>query len=215
MRVALCEWEAATEVGDPRMLLHKPEEQDVREIHFVQPRKVGRSPDSEPGQRFGCCSSTNEAPTTSSSDCTDVRAERAHRLIQVGELSAARQALEGDPPAPGHNATLRLLRDPDRRPAAPRGPLAPVDGTSPDSLVDLEKDRLLKNLRSARRRAAGGPSGMTAEHVRPVLDSERDGVFLAHVWEFARAGTLDEVVQALRIDSTAEAFRWSARDGGW
>ena len=58
-------------------------------------------------------------------NCPDIRAERAHRLIQLGELSAARQALEGDPPAPGNNATLQLLRDPERRPAAPRGPLAP------------------------------------------------------------------------------------------
>ena len=41
---------------------------------------------------------------------------------------------------------------------------------------------------------------MTAEHVRPVLDSERDGEsFWRMCEEFARAGTPDEVVQALRM----------------
>ena len=42
------------------------EEQDGREIRFVQP-KMGRSLDSEPGQRRCSGSSTGEAPTTSSS----------------------------------------------------------------------------------------------------------------------------------------------------
>ena len=57
-------------------------------------------------------------------DLVEHRAERAHNLIQMGELSAARQALDGDPVAPGNDAALRALRDPQRRPQAPRGPLA-------------------------------------------------------------------------------------------
>ena len=41
---------------------------------------------------------------------------------------------------------------------------------------------------------------MTAEHVRPVLDSERDAEsFWRMCEEFAGAGTPDEVVQALRM----------------
>ena len=58
-------------------------------------------------------------------DPVEHRAERAHNLIQMGELSAARQALDGDPVAPGNHATLLALRDPQRRPQAPRSPLAP------------------------------------------------------------------------------------------
>ena len=115
----------------------------------------------------------------------------------MGELSAARQALEGDTPAPGSNATLQMLRDPETR-SATGGPLAPdLAGHQPDSLVELEKNSLLKNLRSARLGAAGEPSGITAG---PVLDSERDGKsFWRMCEEFARAGTPDEVVQALRM----------------
>ena len=100
-------------------------------------------------------------------DPVEHRAERAHNLT--------RQALDGDPVAPGNHATLRALRDPQRRPQAPRSPLAPkLIGFQPTALVELEQDRLLKNLRSARQGAAGGPSGTTADHVRPLMDSERD-----------------------------------------
>ena len=68
------------------------------------------------------------------------------------------------------------------------------------SLVELEQDRLLRNLRSARRNAAGGPSGMTADHGRPLLDSERDAEsFCRMCEEFARAQVSDEVAQALRM----------------
>ena len=42
------------------------------------------------------------------------RASRAMSLVQVGELSAARQALEGAALAPGSLATLRVLTDPER-----------------------------------------------------------------------------------------------------
>ena len=41
----------------------------------------------------------------------------------------------------------------------------------PASLFQLDEDRFLKNLRSARRGAAAGPSGMTNEHFRPLLDA--------------------------------------------
>ena len=43
----------------------------------------------------------------------------------MGELSAARQALEGGPVALGNYATLRALTDPERRLALPREPLSP------------------------------------------------------------------------------------------
>ena len=48
------------------------------------------------------------------------RASRAMSLVQVGELCAARQALEGAALAPGSLATLRILTDPERRPPVPR-----------------------------------------------------------------------------------------------
>ena len=54
---------------------------------------------------------------------------RAQALAQLGELSSAKQALEGSCVAPGNLATLRFLTNPSRRPVRPRDPL-------PDSVVE-------------------------------------------------------------------------------
>ena len=83
------------------------------------------------------------------------RASRALKLFQVGELSAGRHALEGADLADGNTATLKELR---QRPANPRDPVPPVP-----------VDGLMFNL-AARKGAAGGPSGVTNDHLRPLLD---------------------------------------------
>ena len=44
----------------------------------------------------------------------DLELMRAQRLVQVGELSSARQALEGAPLAPGNQATLGQVTDASR-----------------------------------------------------------------------------------------------------
>ena len=51
------------------------------------------------------------------------RVERAETLVCLGEISAARHALEGSPVAPGTEETLNALRDNDRRPPWPRDPI--------------------------------------------------------------------------------------------
>ena len=59
------------------------------------------------------------------SDDVEKRALRAELLVQVGELSSARQALEGAALAPGTHATLDALNDATRRPPHLRTPLSP------------------------------------------------------------------------------------------
>ena len=49
------------------------------------------------------------------------RAARAHTIVQLGELSSARQTLEGTDLALGYDATSRALR---RRPARPQEPIS-------------------------------------------------------------------------------------------
>ena len=56
-------------------------------------------------------------------DTVEKRVERAEALISMGEISAARHALEGSPVAPGNEDTLNALRDEDRRPPVPRDPI--------------------------------------------------------------------------------------------
>ena len=87
-------------------------------------------------------------------------------------------------------------------------------GHRPDDLVVLEKDRLFKKLTSARRGAAGGASWMTAEHVRPVLDSERDGESFSRMSR--QGGYEDEVVRALRKGRMLQKPSGGVRGiGGW
>ena len=102
------------------------------------------------------------------------RVTRAERLVEFGELSSARQALEGAAVAPGNQATLDMLQDVRRRPQQPREQLTPEMLTfQPDMEFQLDEKRFGKNLRSSKRGVAGGPSGMTTEHLRPLLDDVR------------------------------------------
>ena len=62
------------------------------------------------------------------------RVDRADALVHMGELSSARQALEGATLAPGMEATLNALRDLAKRPPVPRAPL-------PRELVTMNLER--------------------------------------------------------------------------
>ena len=84
-------------------------------------------------------------------------------------------ALEGASLAPGSEATLNALRDPEKRPQFPRHPLPrELVYPEPEVEVDLDEFWFARNLRSAKREAAGGPSGMTVEHLQPLLFHPRD-----------------------------------------
>ena len=114
---------------------------------------------------------------------------RAARAEQLGELSAGRQALEGAAIAPGNMRTLAALTDPSKRPREPRGPLD-EDLLTHQPVVPYTMDMktFLQNVRSSRRGAAPGPSGMTMEHLRPLLESDRDSqLFYEVAVEVSRA----------------------------
>ena len=105
-------------------------------------------------------------------DELEMRATRAEMLVQMGE--SARQALEGAALAEGDRHTLNVLTDANRRPPVPRDPILPeLLHHVPARSFKLDTDRLCRNLRSSRRGAAGGPSGMTTEHLRPPLHEGR------------------------------------------
>ena len=115
-------------------------------------------------------------------DSLDKRASKAPSLVQLGELSAARVSLEGAEVAPGTLTTLRELTNPERRPPILRQELShEIARSEPAVPFDLDADEFLISLRAARRGAAGGPSGMTSEHLFPLLDSERDSSVLTRV----------------------------------
>ena len=107
-------------------------------------------------------------------DDLEKRVSRAELLCHMEELSSALQALEGAALAPGNSATLDQLKDPVRRPPRPREPLPDeVISHIPGRPFDLDEQLLSSNLRSARRGAAAGPSGMTTEHLRLLFSDMR------------------------------------------
>ena len=127
-------------------------------------------------------------------DELEVRASRALHLCQLGELSV-RQALEGATVAPGDLATLRALTDPDRRPPLQRVPLSrEVMECEPDQLFVLDPAEFLLCLRSARRGAAAGPSGMTSDHLFPILENERDSEMFGQVGALLATGIIPSEV---------------------
>ena len=117
------------------------------------------------------CTTTNllkRRRSRTNSDTNERRAKRARVLASLGELSAARQALEGAAVAPGDEITLAALRDRQRRPPIPREPI----------------------LRASKKGAAAGPFGTTSEHLFPLLRNPRDKELLCQMaTEVARANS--------------------------
>ena len=137
------------------------------------------------------------------------RAARVEKLVSVGELSAVRQALEGASVAPGTLRTLRELTNPEKRPVRPRSPIPPdIDGYEPEEQLNLSPEALFKNIWKARRGAAGGPSGMTVEHLRPLLECDRalDSLHkFAHIMARGEADRIEPVVRLWSSHRIAEA----------
>ncbi|CAE7290268.1 unnamed protein product [Symbiodinium sp. CCMP2456] len=136
----------------PRMLLHRPAgaprlpKSELRERfdRFVRGDWAGILQESSSSATFAA--ETQRAPRSESA----ARADRAVHLAHLGELSAARQALITAPLAPGDATTLEALRDPARRPS--EHPLTPTSCSGHP------------------KGAAPGPSGYTADIMRPLLD---------------------------------------------
>ena len=119
----------------------------------------------------------------------------------MGEISSGRQALSGAAVAPGTDHTLRLLTDIERRPPNPVRELPPeMLEFIPEVPFALDEKRFAQNLRSSRRGAAPGPSGMTSEHLRPLLSRPADLHWLFRAGEQLARGEAPEVaVEAIRM----------------
>ena len=64
----------------------------------------------------------------------------------------------------------------------------------------LDEDLFARNVRSAKRGSAGGPTGMTAEHLHPLLDHSRDSQLFFQAAEFlARAQVPPSIQDAIRL----------------
>ena len=123
------------------------------------------------------------------------------RIPLLGELSSARQALEGAAVAPGDEKTWKALFDETKRPKKQRHPLEVevLTMVPPDPLV-LDIELMMKTLRSAKKGSAGVPSGMTVEHLRRLLESGVCTALLGEVaTQFARGQVPEQILPAVRL----------------
>ena len=127
-------------------------------------------------------------------DDVQKRAARAELKVALGELSSARQALEGE--------ETQQLADESKRPPRLMDPVPPdIMHHTPLVPFALDTDKFLKNLRSAKRGAAPGPSGMTVEHLRPLLDSVTDQQWMCKLAEQVAQGRITPtVIEAIRME---------------
>ena len=141
-----------------------------------------------------------QSPNFSEPDA-EARARRATHLAHLGELSAARQALLADPLAPPTQGTFEALSNAERRPPEPYTPVDPdLAAWDPPVPVVLNRVALLANLRRARKGAAPGPSGLTAEMLRVVLDdADASQSFSDVASQLACARVPDDIVPALGL----------------
>ena len=113
---------------------------------------------------------------------------------------------------------LDALRDPDRRPPLPRDPLPEaIFEHEPEVRFSLEARRFAANLRSSRRGAAAGLSGMTTDHLRLVLDQVRDTHMLCQMadqFAQARSPSCPQVPSPRQTHRIAEATRRRPGDCG-
>ena len=94
-----------------------------------------------------------------------------------------------------------MLEDPERRPRTPiiEIPREVMEHWPVEDFA-LDPNKFARNLRSARKGAAPGPSGMTSEHLRPLLSHPNDVLMLHRMGEQLARGQVPQVViEAIRV----------------
>ena len=100
--------------------------------------------------------------------------------------------------APGTEHTLAELCNPDRRPQQPyHEPDPAITNFEPDDPLHIQRHLLISLLRRTRRGAVPGPSGLTGEALRFVLDDEEATTRFVQVAECLARGQVPVAVSEL------------------
>ena len=192
----------------PRLLLYRPsrgghvprKQLEARMQQFQFGNWVGLLEDSQSCNARAHQSSVRRRRRDQVID-VEKRAARALSLVRQGELSYARLALEGAEVAPGNLATLRELTNPEKRPPRPRRDLSQeVVHNEPAAPFELDQVEFLVCLRTARRGGSSRASGMTADHIFPLLESEHDSrLFCDAASALARGEIPEEILSGFRL----------------
>ena len=155
----------------PRMLLHRPQRGGLvsRDILVRRFDMFSRREWSGLIEASAACDFQAAGPRRG--DDLERRAARAEMLVHLGELSSARQALEGASVAPGSDQTLAMLSDPAKRPPVLRHPIPEeVSRHVPSSPFELDEHRFLRKP----------PFGTAGSSRRSIGDDSR--AFYAFCW---------------------------------
>ena len=111
----------------------------------------------------------------------------------------------------GTDDPLAQLRDPTKRPPVQLKSFSDVTTNyQPDASVRLDKIKLPRNFRSARKGSAPGPNGLRTTYLKPVLEYEQATNNLVEVaTRLANADVPNEATRALKL-----CFLTALRKGG-
>ena len=195
----------------PRMLLCRPAQTGAIGKRTMQQRATTFAA----GQWQQLLASVRSPETGRCRDASnpEASAERAAAQVRRGELSRARQTLTSSPLAPGTDATLEILQDQTRRPAALRTPLpANLEDYQPHTPLQFNSQEVAEAIRTAKRGSAPGLSGATAEHYKVLLDDEEGlSLFTATIELLAQGRVPEDIMESL---STARLTALSKPNGG-
>ena len=133
--------------------------------------------------------------------------EKSMSLIKQGELSYAARVLTSQGLAPGTQATLDELTNPQLRPADPAERIpANLEAFEPADQVELDKDVFATVLRQTRRGLSGGMWGGRYEYFKPCLE---DKVAFDALYDVAPATAVPQTLSPFR-----KQFRRSGNTSG-
>ena len=126
------------------------------------------------------------------------RCDRARSLVHIGELSAARRVLEAAPIGTRNHGHFEDVDRSCEKTTSGQG--REVADAIPDRAFHLDPEKFLVCLRTSRRGAVVGPSGMTADHMFPILENERDSMLLVEVVSSLATGNIrTEIIDGIRL----------------
>ena len=95
---------------------------------------------------------------------------------------------------------MNQLKNEDRRPSSIRDPIPEeIVNFQPRRPFDLDKRTFIKKIRGARRGVSGGPSGMTADYLKVLLDDSSIDLLFELALELARAELPSPIMAILRL----------------
>ena len=210
----------------PRMLLHKL----ARSGNISNIKLISRFDEfsAEPCDKGGQSSteSTRDAPAGLK---MSKRGPFELTMVQLGELSNGRQAFESADVDPGNARTLNMLQNPKKRlrHIRPRDelPRGIITEFVPELPFAEEEKKCLTTSKTSRRKATAGPSGMTSEHWKPVLDTLQVLQVLLQLGKLSGIETPNSISSATRqrrfsslqkpMEMFAESLLGTHWDGWW